>query len=91
MRSFNTPGQANVGSTAPSCAFLVNLFLHTIPDFYFSIPVSTKLIFFSIFTPWKLNSLPSNTLLVQSLHRHIRSEWNYTDARHKTCIENFLF
>lgn len=74
------------------CAFLVNLCLHTIP--YFSISLfqfPLNWFFFSISAPWKLNSLPPNTLLVQSLYRHIMSEWNYTDARHKTCIENFPF
>lgn len=75
------------------CAFLVNLCLHSITYFsisLFQLPLNC-FFFFSISTPWKLNSLPPNTLLVQSLYRHIRSEWNYTDARRKTCIKNFPF
>lgn len=83
-RSYTTSGQANLG-----CAFLVNLCLRTISYFYFSISLSTKLIFFSLPASWKLNFLLSNTILVQSLYRHIRSEQNYTDARHKTCIKKF--
>lgn len=91
-RSFSTPGQTNMGSTAPSL-FLLGKFMpsyHSLLLFlYFSFHEID--FFFSISAPWKLNSLPPNTLLVQSLYRHIRSEWNYTDARHKTCIKNFPF
>lgn len=86
-------GPANVGRTAPTpCLLWKSLLSHYTLLFYFSISVSTKLIFFfSISAPWKLNSLLPNTLLVQSLYRHIRSERNYRDARHKTPIENFPF
>lgn len=91
-RSFGMSSQPNIDSTAPSLCLLRK----SVPSrhallFYFSISVFTKLIFFPISAPWKLNSLLPNTLLVQSLYRHIRSEWNYRDARHKTCIKNFPF